>query len=217
MASYRLESDLTSDIAKWLQRDGWKVYMEVPIGSGRADLIGERDGTFHLIETKLSMSLTLLEQARDRLYSGGVHFVTVAVPTPAHPRRSSFAATLCREWGVGVIWATPNSVQCRAKPQIQRPRSSIAKSLKPERLFLDDGTAGSNGSYWTPYKDTCIALLVFVKRNPGTTIKDAVAGIKHSYATDASARSTLPKRVMQGAVPGVRLDKSSRPFRLFPA
>ena len=108
----RTEQDIAAQVVEWLSGGEWEIYQEVqPSRNERvADIVAVRGSVYWIIETKRSLSISVLEQAWS--WSGHSHLRSVAVPalkrsnnpfrgTNFRPRR--FAQTVAKEFGIGVI------------------------------------------------------------------------------------------------------------------
>lgn len=85
---------------------------------------------------------------------------------------------------------------------------ALAAELQPEHKTHAKAGAIGAGGRWTPFRNTCEQLARIVRSQPGVTLKAAVDELKHHYASDAGARSSLAHWIERGKVPGVRLSRS---------
>src|SRR5207244_7937670 len=77
--------------------------------------------------------------------------------------------------------------------------------LRPEHKT--HARAGApTGGHWTAFRETCENLARAVAREPGITLKAAIAAIEHHYRSIAGARSSMATWIKAGKVPGVRLE-----------
>lgn len=209
------ETAVAAAVVAWLrspQRGGvWEVYQEVEAPGGRCDIVAVRDGTVWAIEVKVSLSLALLEQA--------VHWLPYAhqVSLVASFRRSKAAyqhRELLARLGLGLLAVpTPSSsyqygVYEPIKPTAQ-PADLVGMMLQQLRPQQRTNTAGSQGGFWTPYKESCTTLLQYVVQHPGCSLKQAITDLgKLHYSSPGSARSALTKRLRQRVVPGIWQDRT---------
>ena len=88
----------------------------------------------------------------------------------------------------------------------------LAAKLRPEHKTHAKAGA-TTGGHWSPFRATCEQVAVEVARNPGIALKQVIANIRHHYATNAGARSSLATWIRAGKVARVRIDDG----RLWPA
>lgn len=209
------ETELAAPIVDWFRQDGWDVYQEVPCRSGVADILVVQHGRIWIIETKVSLTFALIDQAIDRLKHA--HWVSIAVPSC---RRSKSSYWLLRYHGIGLMRVVNYGhgalrVEESIEPRLNRAGHAGAKkllaTLEPEHMNYAE--AGSSaGSQWTPFKRTCRNALEYVQAHGSCSLKDLMGEIKHHYRTSSTARASFAQRIEQGIVPGLRLDRSKRPL-----
>jgi hypothetical protein len=127
---------------------------------------------------------------------------------------------MLRHFGIGLIlvdYSYYGGVHESIEPKTNRRGHKGAKrlisTLEPEhKTAAKAGEAG--GGHWTPFKRTCKHALGLVKKNGPMTLKELMDGIDHHYASHASARSTFLRQINEGFVPGLKLDKRKRPYRV---
>jgi hypothetical protein len=224
------EAELAAVVVAYLESQKADVYQEVQMhtGGGIADIVAKTGPALHVVETKLCLSLTLMAQAFDWLpYS---HFVSVCIPEPIHgtgykarrPRHEGFSRVALRHFGIGLMYVKTRGcddpeVDVIVKPEMRRPRLAyrLAECLVPQQKTF--AKAGSpNGSAWTPYQQTCLALAEFVAKHPGASLREGVEAIRHHYTNDKSAIASLRKWLEQGSVRGVCLVADGRHLTLQP-
>lgn len=108
-----------------------------------------------------------------------------------------------------------------AMPRRQSSDPRFARALR-ERCQIGHKThakagAPSAGGRYTPFRDTCDQLAAVVRAVPGIALRDAIDQIRHHYGSTATARSTLPKWIEAGKVPGVEVRRVGRLLHLHPA
>lgn len=220
------ERSVAEIVVAWLEHMGADVYQEVTVAGGVADIVARVGAETWIIEVKTSLSLALLVQAYERRRQ--CHRVYIAAP---HSRNTRDVGELCKALGIGLLdvyqqdpyWRENWGSYGRARvEQIvdsqrwnRRPVALTAKLHPGHKTHARAGSIGACGR-WTPFRDTCEQLAAQVKQHPGITLKDAVALVRHHYATNSGARSSLARWVVEGKVPGVRAD-GGRPLRLYPA
>jgi hypothetical protein len=199
------ESDIAAEVVKFYEQSGHEVYQEVQTQSygPRADIVVRTPGdTIAVVECKLALSWDLLDQAK--AWKPFANAVFVAVPKSRPIRSRVLALDVCNCYlGLGVIEVGDHGVAIR--------RSPIAVARTDEALFLalaeghkTHARAGeSAGGQYTPFLATREALKAFVEANPGCTMQEAVAGIRHHYGREKIAVSVLSRELRHGRVPGV--------------
>jgi hypothetical protein len=213
------EESLAAHVVGWLEQDNWDVYQEVPLQSAGAcpDIIAVQGKVTWIIECKLTFGLAVLEQAWGwKLYA---HFRSVAVPWPV---RNKFACDVAGQYGIGVI--TVQScyegvvISQSMKPAFFRRAAShlVLPQLKPgHKTHAQAGTA--HGGRYTKFRATCEAIRAAVERDPGITMKELLDRVKTHYASAATARATLPRRIEDNLVPGVKIHRQGRLIELYPS
>jgi hypothetical protein len=230
------EADLGRGLAQWLTGDRWEVFQEVQLSSygKRADIVARRAGCLWVIECKQTLTLAVMEQAT--AWRGWAHHVSIA--TWQAQRGSGdgrmFAREVCEWKGIGLItMSKPNNVGVSYWPNVNEvvhPRLwRVNGHIHPPHKMLDDrlceehktfAQAGNNRSqYWSPFQQTCRLLTEVVQREPGITMKDAMAKIRHHYSDDKSARSSIGKWMEQGAtaLEGIEARREGKSIKLYPA
>jgi hypothetical protein len=213
---FKSETDLAKKVIQWLEADKWDVYQEVQVrgGGNCADIIAQRGALVIIIECKLSAGMDVLSQLME--WEGYAHYILAAVP-----HSGPMFKLILKKFGFGVIpvcardgiyhWSLGDM---RRKPYgIEDTR----KSLIPIRKTFAE--AGNNwGARWSPYQQTCHCLLEIVQKEPGITLKSAIALLsgKHHYANDQSARGSLLKWGLEGSVKGVRFERIGKQILLHP-
>jgi len=217
---FKSEAELAARVVNWLREDGWKVYQEVDGPGGIADIVAVKGTTTAVVECKLALNLTVLEQAARWIpYS---YFSCIAVPhyTYGVPDGYRFGKTVAAKFGLSVIQvqSKPSIItnyppprderdrarQCQQKHGIcqaiweQRPDGwNHAESLRRLSRYLHDeqqtfAAAGSpTGKRWTPFKGTVQSFEAYVKAHPGCTIKEVCENAKHHWRTNGNAVSSM--------------------------
>jgi len=202
----RSEAEVAQVVMNWMTGQLWDCYPEVELPGGRADIVGVRPFPFmphrqcvHIVECKTSWTLTLLEQAQQRLRYA--HFVSIAAPT----RMSSFYKQLALDMGLGVIkfygradltideYGIEHGRMCRHVFNRNRRFTGEYRS-GPEYLLtlLDEDmknyAPGTSSGYSSPWRRTMDRCVKFVQANPGCTVKDIIESIDHHYASKSGAK-----------------------------
>lgn len=215
MKRFGSEMQLAEGVVAWLRAQDWHVYQEVEHRGSRADIVATRGPLLWVVECKLSFGLDVLGQAWH--WKRVAHLVSVA--TASAGGSAGFGQRLLQDYGIGYLRVSQDydnraTVVQEEQPELFRRAndSGIRKRLTPE-LEAYGAKAGNCGSdYYSPYKQTCLAVLRFVLLNPGCTLRQLVDGIadSHHYMSKASARSSLMHWIRAGKVPGVRLVKDGK-------
>jgi hypothetical protein len=217
------EADLCQIAVKYLEEQGWECYKEVCFQGleGRADIVGVFDKRLlWIIEAKLHLNLDVIAQASE--WQGHAHLVSILTPYPKNGDyvKRRFTTKLLRGLGVGQIQASRDeTLRIFSEARLDRAAHRLAKGLieqlRPEHKVY--AQAGTNGGYWTPYKETVRQVQEYVKANPGISLGEAIEKLgKLHYASKSSARATLRKRIEWGQFKGIRMERTGRELRLFP-
>ena len=213
------EIEVARPVVTYFESIGYTVYKEVQYNHGaRADIVAVHDGRVVVVECKTTLGLAVMEQAL--FWRGLAHWVYVAVPQSRQvPTGRRFAERVLRDYGIGCFRVDTLNQQCRAASEPVMNRKAKVKALidslsEQQRTYSDAGNARSE--YWTPYRQTCLNLRWYVDRNPGCSLKDAIADIRHHYSSPGVARSSLLKWIESGSVPGVKLERDGKKVSLYP-
>jgi len=211
------ETELAQIILEHLQAEGWETWQEVTLPLGRADIVAKSGPLVWVVETKLSLSLDLIEQAFCRLPYA--HLVSIAVPERKNGLRN-FTRRLLTDAGIGLFEVT---VYVGGGSFVRDRSPSLHRKVNLDwTRTLCDGhktalAAGSKaGGQWTPFRQTCAEALRFVTANPGCDPKQLIEGIKHHYYNNVSARTSLIRRIDEGIIPGLELRREGRRIKIFP-
>lgn len=207
-------------MVNWLQGEHWDVYQEVSLGpyDRIVDIVAVRDPVVMCVECKTSLSMAVIGQSF--ALTGIAHFICVATRQIAG--REGYGRTYANRCmrrdgighfevgGLGDVWQSLRPSMTR---KLSRP---VRDLLMPEhQKYAKAGAKG--GGYFTPFKRTCEEVRKWVAKNPGRTMKEAVNGIPHHYASDKSAVASLLARLRQGLVPGIVATRNGRRLELTPA
>lgn len=224
-ASKLSESELAERLVAWLESQGWDCYHEVEGAyGGRADLIAVGDREVWCFETKITMSLALLEQAWRWTRYAMAHRVVVV--TPQLKKLGDVAGhhlvrSICSDNGIGWFTVGRNEalpVHVSVDPKLHRRLCShhLGTVVRPEHKT--HARAGSQGGgFWTSFRGTCEQILKLVKERPGISIGECIGSIQHHYSTTSTARGAILTAAKKGIIEGVRLGTDERNrFVLFP-
>ena len=214
MISKLTEKELAECVVKHFAKlPGWTLHHEVAACGCVADFVATDGRIVHVIEVKKSQSLALLDQMLG--WCGHAHLVSGAVPYSRRANRNARAFRwAAKQMGAGLFELQPSSDDrpCTevVPPTLLRKTSGlIMKALCEEQTRPDEWAhAGSaQGGHFTPFRSTCNNMLRYVQKNPGCTMKEIVDNIKHHYASDASAKSSLARWISEGTIKGIKLIK----------
>lgn len=210
------EIELAEKIIEWLQAQHWEIYQEVEFRrlGGRADIVAERHGILWIIETKMSLSLEVLNQAT----TWPVHYRSVGVPKAKKSSKRDYRVAK-DYYGVGVIESSSYGVTEVVKPPLFLKNDKVAKNMisqltEQHKTFAKAGSNG--GGYYTPYRNTMVTIREIVRKNPGCTVDEVfeICGKMH-YASKGSFKGNALKCLDAFEKEWCRIDKTSYPFRLY--
>ncbi len=215
------EKDFAKKVVEYFRQDGWNVYQEVRLfQTAIADIVCERDNIVHIIEVKKSLTFSVIAQARG--WSPFTHYSSIAVPNANKSNARKLAFDVCRDLKIGVFLFDKNfkdvKPEIQVRPQLRRNCHKTTKIWITSQLHegLNKYEAGGTaGGYWTPFKQTVADLTEVVMKNPGCTLKEAVAELKaHHYSSDKGAYSSMSKFVGTEVIPEIRIEMDGNLRRL---
>jgi len=228
-ASKLTEVEIARPVVEYLDDRGWEIYQEVETLHGIADIIAVLDKKVWVVEVKNSLSLSLLAQAKRWIHSA--HWVSIAIPTKSQTLPTTearrFAMDILEDMGIGTfvvdfsrfkkgIVSDHLSIRPRMfrRPNIGSVRYIREHLVPQQKHFAPAGSKG--GAHWTEYKDSCIRIESFVRRNKGCLVKELTdeLGQLH-YANMSSARHSISAMARGGHVPGVVTRTVKGKLRLF--
>ena len=210
------EEDLSRCVVDYFSRlPSWTLHHEVAAAGRVADFVATNGTIIHVIEVKKSQSLVLLDQLLE--WKGHAHLVSGAVPMPKVSHRSAWVFRWAlKQMGAGLFelrhknldpGSYSSACQETVHPVLHRKITNrVMNALCEEQTRPEDWAhAGSaKGGHFTPFRSTCNAVRSYVDRHPGATMKQIVDNIKHHYASDAGARSSLAQWIREGKVEGIK-------------
>ena len=203
---FESEAELAKHIVATLRASGWDVYQEVTLGACVADILAVWNNRIvWVIETKLSLNLTVLAQAWGwRPYA---HYISVGVPIYAlKAKTTDLALKILTDNGIGCLTVSQGAysfnpsvgtlVDCRLFRKARAAK--FLGTLCPE--LRDYKQAGSTeGHCYTPFRATCDKLIKVVQQHPlGITLPEAMSQVKHHYSSEAVARRCIGDLCKQG-------------------
>lgn len=193
------EADVGEVVKSYLTDAGQDVYCEVDTGAvGRIDIIAVSGRIVTAVELKVRLSMEVLGQAIDRRYY--VHRSVAAFPKPKHSRYHGYVLKAVHDaTGIGIWEVSDRYVHELYPPRLNRQARSdrIVESLDERQKHQ---AAGVSCGYWSPFRDTKYALIEFVRKHPGCTLKDAMSGIEHHYKTHSTAYSSMARWIHEGVI-----------------
>jgi len=217
MRAFRHETDLARNVVRWLQDCRWDVYQEVQPGAGWpiADIVAVNGSLIWVIESKLSVSLDVIDQAMK--WSSWAHYVSIAAPM-GRARRSEACYRFLGSMAIGLIQVNEHgTVEETLCPCIKRSARTdyLKKCLRPEhQTYAEAGNA--NGKRWTPFRQTSDNALRIVQQKPGITLKELVDAIETHYRRKTTARACLSKWIRRGVIKGIEMRREGRKLRIYP-
>jgi len=212
------EVDLARKVIEWLIDQKWEVYQEVQVFSGGAiaDIVARQGKLIWIVETKMTLSLSVLGQAHEWLHLA--NWVSVAVPAM---KRFGFAQTVLKTYGVGLLkvgqydcdWRS--SVEEIIRPVLRRNIGTHVLDSLTEQHKTYAEAGNSEGRRWSPFKETCLQIYRYVQVNEGCFLKDVLNNVKHHYASTATARSCIPKWAEAGEIERIRVEKEKGQWRFY--
>lgn len=198
------ESDLAKIVTDQYEKDGYTIYSEViyKSGSKRADIVAVKNDEYIVIETKMSMNLTLLEQGN--FWKDKVNKVYVCIPSKR--RLNRFALQLCQDYGIGVY------IYRKGRLELMNDSSYCSDPDLP-KLYEEqkDSVAGSRGGgFVTPFSITRGKLVEYMKGVEESSLIGAIKNIDHHYKTSNSAKNALQKLIITGVIKELVVFKKGR-------
>jgi hypothetical protein len=198
---------LVEQVDAILLAEGWDVYHEVftNTAGNRADVVAWKDDECMIVEVKNRLSVEVMGQAY--AWAGVAHYIVAAFPSGARREATlNFALASASALKMGLWSLNPYRVLVPAW------RWDVAHLHEHDRLrgnchaktSAAAQAGGGKGSHWTPFRDTVESIYAALKGRPmGLTTMELVASIRHHYATDRSARTSLPRWFHDGTIPGI--------------
>lgn len=212
------EAEIAACVTQWLNLFNWNVYPEVVL-KGRArrpDIVSVKGPWVQVVETKKALGLPLLEQVtswqthRQPDRCGIPHLIYAAVKRTGG-RRSDFAVSLLKQYGIGLIEVSKitgghfNSkptassnyrLRIEHEPTLQpgsrRLGHIIREQLREDMKVATAGTTG-NGDYMTDWKRTMLRVEALMQDGKQRTTSEIVSFLDatggHHWCSRASALS----------------------------
>lgn len=207
------ESELAEKIIEHLEKKGYTSYKEVSMrgkgGNARSDcyFTKEVNGKTETIaiETKMSMTLKVVEQA-DR-WKKHANQVYVCVPTVTRKgwKSRKFAIKMCKALGIGVFEYGVKGIKesnvgiinekAKMPPLYEEQKSSVA--------------GNDSGQFFTAFKNTVNELDKFMDDKDEYLLTDLIKEINHHYKSENSAKSSLKKMIERKVIDNYTIEKKS--------
>lgn len=206
------EAMLASKVVAELQRQGFKTYEEVSTGYGakRADIVALRGPVVAVVECKVSFSMKLTDQL-----TGWLGLAHVVIGACGFTKLGIASRRYLRREGIGLWMVGFDEIREEISPRLLRRADTrrIKRDLCPEMKSGEYAKAGTQGGYWTPFQATCRDLKRVVAEHDGIELRAALKAIKHHYANERSAVSSIPDIIKRGLLDGIVCE--GRPLRLY--
>ncbi len=216
------ETDVAGPIVEWLRDEAWEVYQEIqPERNGPiADIVAIRDNVVWVIEAKRGVSLNLLKQAHG--WRERADLISIAVPSANGCRVWDYVECVLQRDGIGAFGVNrPDSGKDRVEMLI-RPRRFENADRSYFRQFIipqhqDYAIAGNaKGRRLTNFGITRMRVQHYVLSHPGCRLAELVSNIDSHYSTEAVARRTIPRKIRDGSIRGVRIRKVNGRLKFYP-
>jgi hypothetical protein len=121
------ESDIASSVRAYLEADGWTAYSEVsldhrrrhtsPVGDGRADLVGTREGQIAVVECKSTLSFELIAQGKR--WIPYTNMIWLAFPEAKRTVGRDAAFEIARGFGFGLFRVDDKQIRTFGSPKVR--------------------------------------------------------------------------------------------------
>lgn len=209
------ETELAAAVISYLQSANWEIYQEVKTteNGSIADIVAVRGKIIWIIECKVSGIMKVIGQALQ--WKRDANFVSIAVPAPGDYVTKDAMKQIATNLGIGVIYDHNGSAIPYVSPAFNRRISDrVRKALNEKQKTACP--AGSRGGYWTPFRDTSQNVINYVRDYPGCTMAEMMAGIKHHYNSDITARANILAWIKAKVIKNIRIEKTGKKLHLFP-
>ena len=194
------ETTIAVSVQNWLLSQDFDCFPEAQIRQRgpRADIIAIKGPLMWVIETKLSLNLSVIEQALK--WKGlGALYTSVAVLKPKRKRQnrftwySDFVDRFFRQEGLGLILINNDdlSISEVIEPRLHRYNylrsRKIVKQLDPRMKQYLPGSSGKQG-YSSPYQRTIENALKYIQRQNSCSINELLNNIETHFRIRVKAR-----------------------------
>ena len=208
------EAELAEKIIKHLEKLGWLSYKEVSLkGSGgniRSDCFfvkKENDKVIEslALETKLSFSFKVLEQADKWLPHANKSYICIPSPKKLNRKNLKFGLKICKKLNIGVFEVNMKDGTIK---ELYSPDTTLKIKLPPLYELQRESIAGNDkSSFITAFKITVMNINEYMKDKNEIDLNDIIDEITHHYKTKTSAVNTIKKLIKEGIIKGYFLKK----------
>lgn len=220
----KTEVDLGIPVVDYFKDLGWDIYQEVLYGHTRADIVCVRKPLIAVVELKKVLGLEVIAQAHHWLRYANFVYVVVVKPKRSSSTGRDFAKKILKDYGIGLIEVSVADARKKdlsfkiretIHPELHRKVYSgkLKSSLNINQKAI--AKAGSQGGYWTPFKETVSQLERCVIANPGITLKDAINSIKTHYVSSSSARASLIQSIELNIIKTITMKRIGKKIQLY--
>jgi hypothetical protein len=203
---FKTETELAEIVVRYLRDMDYEVFQEVELfqGGQRVDIVARHGRILWAIETKLSLSLAVLDQAwRDRQW---FHYSSVAVPSSRESAGRELAVRVGHMIGVGILSVNGPSELHESAPAVMN-RKAMTQYVHLHEEQKNWAAAGnSQGLRWSPFQSTKRELIQYVQQHEGCRLKDAMGIIKHHYNSHSTATGSMRKWINDGVIKELRIE-----------
>lgn len=192
---YQKESELTNQIINYYESLNFISYKEVSLygrgGDIRCDTYLIKDDLSIVIETKLNLTIKVIEQAYN--WKNHANKVFICVP---FKNKINFALNLCKLLNIGLIMCSKNNIYIKYEPIINN-------NIKMPILYNEQkNTIGGNcnSDFYTSFKNTIKNIDIFMSNKDEYLLKDMISEIKHHYVNDKSAINSIKKMIKNNVI-----------------
>lgn len=218
------EIELAKKLILWLQDQQWDIYQEVSLGYGQptADIVALRNGMTWVIETKMNISLALMEQAHKYIWLS--NYVSIAIPANPYwksglrkrQKGQNFADLILQHFGIGKLTVGENDIREIVAPRLRRVHQILnIKSYLVSMQKTHAPAGNAEKRKWTPFQETVNNIIDYVRLHPGATLKEVINSIDHHYASSVTAKTYIAQWIHKGIIKNLEIEKKGKLNRLY--
>lgn len=197
------EAEYGEILVKWLKSYNYKVWQEVVISNGFSCDLVYKDDSYNTVELKKELNDKVINQA---IRWTGSAKSWIAIPYKKHTKAFRLKCDILRKIGIGLYEIDPLDEYFPVKIQFGaslipkgQPIYDWSRYLSDEHA--DDVKAGSQrGERSSPFKRTCEMIERYKADHPLADLNECIKNVKHHYASDRSAKSSLTKYIKMGTI-----------------
>jgi len=177
------EKDLFPPLKKWLNKQGFRVYSEIPTLGHSIDVVAEKENLQYAYELKLSLTKKVLYQAiSGRLYCNRSYIVISTTPRKENYNR-------CIQQGYGIIRIKNNITEILLESEDFVPFGN----RRFDFTDWEEGTTSGNPMLKGigPACSVLDDIKEYLKLNPKATWKELYHNIQNHYSSPQSMASAL--------------------------